>query len=404
MKNTRPKYILILILIMIIAGLYFAPRVFPSSYVSTKNETPKENTGTQEVTSPEEEKPSVAHIETPEAVKAIYITACAAGTPSFRQNLTSLVDQTEINSVIIDIKDFSGTISIPLDNPLLSVGLSGSGCKVPDMEDFVKTLHEKGIYVIGRITVFQDPLYAKANPEDAIHRISDGGLWADKNGLHYLYPGSENVWNYISTLAKESYEIGFDEINFDYIRFPSDGNIKDMKVETGEGKTKADIVESFFAYIKNDLKDTGIVTSADLFGMTTTNTDDLGIGQVLERTLPYFDYVCPMVYPSHYPANFNGWSNPNAYPYDLIKFVMSSAVTRTNTMKNDTTLSEEVRNHVGPEQLRPWLQNFSLGKPPYTSKEINDQIKATYDSGLDSWLLWDASNKYIYTKEAVLPS
>lgn len=405
MQHGKAKKIFVVFTLLLV-GLYFAPKVFPASYVS-KDETEKtvsENTEETTLVETEAIEEKVAtHVETPSAVKGIYITACAASTPSFRENLTKLVKETEINSVVIDIKDFSGTISIPVENEALSVGLSGKGCKIPNIEEFIKDLHEDGVYVIGRITVFQDPLYAKANPNEAIKRISDGGLWADKNGLNYLYPGSQKVWEYISTLAKESYAMGFDEINFDYIRFPSDGNIKDMKVETGEGKTKADIVESFFAFIYNDLKDTGIVTSADLFGMTTTNTDDLGIGQVLERALPYFDFICPMVYPSHYPSNFNGWSNPNAHPYDLIKFVMTSAVSRTNILKNDPLTDPEVSSRVNQLQLRPWLQNFSLGQPPYGSHEISEQIRATYESGLTSWLLWDASNKYTNTKGAVSP-
>ena len=123
-------------------------------------------------------------------------------------------------------------------------------------------------------------------------------------------------------LSKDSYVAGFDELNFDYIRFPPDGNMKDIDFSWSKGKTKADVLEYFFAYLHDALKNTGAVISADLFGMTTTNTDDLNIGQVLERALPYFDYIAPMVYPSHYPPNFNGWKNPNHYPYELIKFVV----------------------------------------------------------------------------------
>jgi len=166
--------------------------------------------------------------------------------------------------------------------------------------------------------------------------------------------------------------------------------------------SKSEIVEEFFAYLDTELKDTGMKTSADLFGMTTTNTDDLGIGQVLEKALPYFDYVCPMVYPSHYPPNFNGWANPNANPHDLIEYVMSAAVVRAEAMKNDPAQPESVRSRVNKDQLRPWLQNFSLGTPPYTSAEIRAQLDGTYDAGLTSWLLWDAANKYNYTRGALV--
>lgn len=386
---------------LVLLGYISLPIFFQHTY-SLKGETIENNTQTVplEPAIDAVEKAPVLHVDTPEKVLGVYVTACAAATPSYKNSIIKLLEETELNSVIIDIKDFSGTISIPTDNPLLADGLTGKGCKVKDMEEFVAQLHEMNVYVIGRVTVFQDPLYAKLHNSEAIKRVSDGGLWADKNGLNYLYPGSEKVWDYVIEIAKESYSIGFDEINFDYIRFPSDGDIKNMAIPTS-GLTKADIVENFFSYLNANLKDTDIVTSADLFGMTTTNTDDLGIGQILERTLPYFDYVCPMVYPSHYPAGFNGWSNPNSVPYDLINFVMKSSVDRANALKNDLTQPEWLRDHVSPDQLRPWLQNFSLGKPPYGATEIDAQIRATNDVGLDSWLLWDASNKYTNTKSAL---
>ena len=369
---------------LVLLGYISLPIFFQHTY-SLKGETVENSAKTVplEPAIDEVEKDPVLHVATPEKVLGVYVTACAAATPSYKSNIIKLLEETELNSVIIDIKDFSGTISIPTDNPLLADGLTGKGCKVKDMEEFVAQLHEMNVYVIGRVTVFQDPLYAKLHNSEAIKRISDGGLWADKNGLNYLYPGSEKVWDYVIEIAKESYSIGFDEINFDYIRFPSDGDIKNMAIPTS-GLTKADIVENFFSYLNANLKDTDIVTSADLFGMTTTNTDDLGIGQILERTLPYFDYVCPMVYPSHYPAGFNGWSNPNSVPYDLINFVMKSSVDRANALKNDLTQPEWLRDHVSPDQLRPWLQNFSLGKPPYGATEIDAQIRATNDVGLDS--------------------
>ena len=386
---------------LVLLGYISLPIFFQHTY-SLKGETIENNTQTVplEPAIDAVEKAPVLHVDTPEKVLGVYVTACAAATPSYKNSIIKLLEETELNSVIIDIKDFSGTISIPTDNPLLADGLTGKGCKVKDMEEFVAQLHEMNVYVIGRVTVFQDPLYAKLHNSEAIKRVSDGGLWADKNGLNYLYPGSEKVWDYVIEIAKESYSIGFDEINFDYIRFPSDGDIKNMAIPTS-GLTKADIVENFFSYLNANLKDTDIVTSADLFGMTTTNTDDLGIVQILERTLPYFDYVCPMVYPSHYPAGFNGWSNPNSVPYDLMHFVMQSAVDRTNALKNDPTQPEWLREHVNPDQLRPWLQNFSLRQPPYGASEIDAQIRATNDVGLDSWLLWDASNKYTNTKSAL---
>src|SRR3989344_533471 len=164
-------------------------------------------------------------------------------------------------------------------------------------EKEVENLHNKNIYVIGRVTVFQDPAFAKAHPNLAVKRKSDGGVWKDRKGISFIDVGARPFWDYIISIATSSYAIGFDEINFDYIRFPSDGDMKDISFTHTGTTTKKEILRQFFEYLDSKIAGTGVVTSADLFGMTTTNTDDLGIGQVLEYALLNFDYVSPMVYP-----------------------------------------------------------------------------------------------------------
>ena len=156
---------------------------------------------------------------------------------------------------------------------------------------------------------------------------------------------------------------------------------------------KAEALREFFAYLKKETDELGVVTSADLFGMVTTNTDDLNIGQVLEYALPYFDYIAPMVYPSHYPRGFNGWQNPNHYPHEVIEFSMSRAASRVREMKRATTTPEAVREHLDVLQLRPWIQDFDYGGN-YGPAEVRTQIEAVYDSGLTSWMMWDPANRY----------
>src|SRR3989344_5379030 len=225
--------------------------------------------------------PQVAHIPTPSPVKAIYMTQCAAGTPSFREDLTKLIDSTELNSIVIDIKDYSGGIAFPTNNPALAPYVSDK-CGANDMKAFVKELHDKDIYVIGRVTVFQDPLYTTAHPELAVKKESaTSTVWKDHKGLSFIDVGAKPFWDYIVVLSKESYALGFDELNFDYIRFPSDGDMKDIAYTWGGGKAKAEALEDFFRYLHEQLKPLGVVISADLFGMTATNEDDLNIGQVL---------------------------------------------------------------------------------------------------------------------------
>ena len=150
---------------------------------------------------------------------------------------------------------------------------------------------------------------------------------------------------------------------------------------------KREVIRSFFSFLEENLRPTGVFLSADLFGMTTTNKDDLNIGQVLEYALPYFDYIDPMVYPSHYPPNFNGYADPNKYPYEVVKFSMDKAVARA------------IAASTTPDKLRPWLQDFDYGGN-YDIAEVKAQIKATYDSGLDSWMLWSPSN--VYTRGALI--
>src|SRR3989338_5633397 len=275
-----------------------------------------------------EELPAVLHLKTPKPVRAIYMTQCVVGTPSFRSELVKLMDETELNSVIIDIKDYSGKLAFIPKATELQASISDK-CRASDMESFVKRLHEKDIYVIGRITVFQDPYYSVVHPELAVKKASDGSVWKDHKGLSFIDVSARPFWDYIIDIAKESYAIGFDELNFDYVRFPSDGNMKDIYFPHGTGVSKAEALEDFFKYLSSALHPTGAALSVDLFGMVTTNTDDLNIGQVLERALPYFDYIAPMVYPSHYPPTFNGWADPNDHVYDLIYYVLKSAVART---------------------------------------------------------------------------
>ncbi|MEK7185179.1 MAG: putative glycoside hydrolase [Patescibacteria group bacterium] len=433
--------------LVLVAGAYFiTPEVFSVEYRSGgPGGALGANYAAQTLDKNNEQKDAqaeniVTHIATPEPLKAIYMTQCVVGTKDFREELVKIADTTEINSILIDIKDFSGKIAFrPVENRGGTSGANGASsvsgqhftdlmeayktadCGASDMIKFIARLHEKGIYVIGRITVFQDPFMTKKYPERAVKSAATGGVWKDFKGLSFVDVGAKDHWDYIIELSKQSYAIGFDELNFDYIRYPSDGNMKDTKFMLPAGEAKSEMLAEFFAYLHSALKPTGAVLSADLFGMTTTSRDDLNIGQVLEKALPHFDYIAPMVYPSHYPKNFNGYANPNDNVYGVIHFAMKGAVDRVKTFYNlvpppapvvtasaaSTSPSstpetpaapawkapspETVAKHV--QKLRPWLQDFDYGGN-YDIAEVKAQIKATYDAGLTSWMLWSPSNKY----------
>jgi len=348
--------------------------------------------------------PRVRHMPEPEAVKAIYMSQCAASTESFRESLLKIVDETEVNAIVVDLKDYSGTIAFPSETAVPG----GVGCTVSDFEKFVDRLHDHDVYVIGRMTVFQDPLYTKTYPQWSVKKKSDTTqTWRDHKGLAFVDVGAKPFWDYIITLSKEAHNMGVDEINFDYIRFPSDGNMLDVHYQHATGN-KQDELEKFFKYLSENFKmeDGGHVPmmSADLFGMTTTNSDDLSIGQVLERALPYFDYIAPMVYPSHYPPGFIGLGNPNDHVYEVVNYSLDQAVPRVvaSTTKQFSYAYERMGTSTPAvykkpvykkTALRPWLQDFDYGGN-YGPAEVRAQIQATYDAGLTSWMLWDPANRY----------
>ncbi len=379
----------------------------------------------------------VKHVPLPESVKAIYMTSCVAGTPSFRTKLVELIRETEVNSVMIDIKDYSGTISFPAASPEWKEAWLEARCGTRDMPQLIELLHDHGVFVIGRITVFQDPFYAPKHPELAVLRADQTTVWKDGKGLSFVDVASRPYWEHIVKLSVDSYNIGFDELNFDYVRYPSDGNMTDIyypQSVAGEyaGDKQANL-EAFFQYLHEELskeelfsavqhQNTGRAsttpyTSADLFGMTTTNFDDLSIGQVQDRAAPYFDFIAPMVYPSHYPNSFLGLGNPNEYPYEVVNYAMQAGVDRmissTTPMQGFLHTPVTVTNASGTvtqtgmynkpvytaDKFRTWIQDFDYGGY-YDAADVRAQIQASYDAGVMSWMIWAPSN--IYTREALL--
>jgi hypothetical protein len=340
------------------------------------------------------EKPAVVHLPTPEPLKALYMTACVASTPTWRTQLRNLIEKSELNAVVIDIKDATGTVSLPNDFPKSS---GRSGCVVSDIQAFISELHDSGIYVIGRISVFQDPSYTSLFPELAVKSKATGGVWKDRKGLSFIDVGATPYWEYIIDISELAYKLGFDELNYDYVRYPSDGDMQDTNFTWMKASsTRASTLESFFSYLNDETDDMGVVISADLFGMTTTITNDMGIGQVLEKALPYFDYIAPMVYPSHYPNGWHGFANPAEFPYDVVHIAMSEGKRREEIQRISLGLSTST-----PSKLRPWLQDFNLGAT-YGPDKVRAQMQATYDSGLSSWMIWSAANRY--TESALLPN
>lgn len=400
------------------------PAYNPKAGIEAEKQTePKQVADTREI---------VQHVPLPLPTKTIYMTSCVVGTNDFRQRLVDLVDETEVNSIIIDIKDFSGTISFEPQHESLQGAWDNARCGAYDMKEFISAMHQKGVYIIGRITVFQDPYYANLHPELAVKRADGVTVWKDHKGLSFIDVGSKAYWDYIIELSIDAYNMGFDELNYDYVRYPSDGNMTDISFPnsyaTEHGHDKQANLEGFFKYLNQKLDDESLFskykhehtgrasstpwTSVDLFGMTTTNYDDLSIGQIIERAAPYFDFIAPMVYPSHYPNGAFGYGNPNNYPYEIVHYAMKRGAERMEspTTYVDGFLHERMgtstpATYTKPvytaDKLRTWIQDFDYGGD-YDAADVRAQIQASLDAGVNSWMIWAPSN--IYTRAALKPA
>src|SRR3989338_71982 len=350
----------------------------------------------------------ITHIPTPAPLKGLYMTSWAAGNDKFRAHLFDLVDTTEINAVVIDVKDYTGRISFMVEDPELA-RIGAAQTRILDIKEFIGKLHEKGVYVIARISVFQDSYLINVYPEWAV-KTRAGEVWKDYKGVKWLDPAAKPVWGYVARVGRGGPKGGFDELNFDYIRFPSDGNLEDISYTWGEGRGRVEIVKDFYSFIHEQFSGSGIPTSADIFGLTTSAEGDLGIGQILEFALESFDYVAPMVYPSHFGAGFSGYAKPAQYPYEIVQLSMNNAIRKAEaTTTNSYMLGLEMIASTSPQlytkksyniqKLRPWLQAFDLGAI-YTPEMVRKQIQAIYDVGLSSWMLWNAGS--VYDRETLL--
>lgn len=302
----------------------------------------------------------------PEQVKAIYITSPSVFDKKFDE-LSSLFNKTQLNSVVITMK-------------------SGGGIYKNDgVDDLVRKLKERDIYTIARLTVFQDNELARARPDLAL-KSGAGGLWRDGSGAYWVDPASREIWDYNIAVSKEVIDLGFDELNLDYIRFPSDGDLSVIRYPLWSGaKNKTGIINDFFAYFARELKnyEPKITLSADIFGyVLLTHVDDAGIGQRLGDAASYFDVVAPMLYPSHYSAGNFGFQNPAAYPYEIVLNTLEQGREKLGNMEEGSGI------------VRPWLQAFHMGAI-YDSRMVSLEKRAVLDAGFDNgWMLWNPQNRY----------
>ena len=309
-------------------------------------------------------------------VKGLYMTSYSAASSDKLNKMIGIADRTEINAFVIDVKDDVGLITYDADVPLAKK-LGTIERRIKDIDALIAKLRQHNITPIARVVCFKDSALATKRPELAV-QSKKGGSWKDYKGKNYTNPYNHEVWEYIVQVAEQAARHGFREIQFDYVRFPSDGPISEA-VYPGAYSSKEDAIAGFLAYARQRLEKLGVWVSADVFGLTVYFKDDMGIGQRIEKISQNVDIVCPMPYPSHYNPGSYGIDNPNANPYETITHAMQ-----------DTRRRLAGTGAMG----RPWLQDFTYRGVKYGVEEVKAQIKAAEEQGFTEWILWNASNNY----------
>ncbi len=318
-------------------------------------------------------------------IKGLYVNAWAFGSQKLWQ-LVRLADETEINAFVVDVKDDTGCLLYSSTVPTAELIGANRCVRAKDARARLDTLAVHHIYAIARIVVAKDPLLAERKAAWSVKDRVTGELWRDRINSAWVDAYNDSVWIYSGQLAQEAARMGFQEVQFDYVRFPDEPR---ERMATAifpahrPGRTQREAVREHVALLKDCLKASGVPVTFDIFGLTASATGDLGIGQVWEDFVSVADVVLPMVYPSHYYRGAFGYAWPNGQPYRIVRSALTEALKRSEPLP-------------GSAEIRPFLQAFTLGRrlPRYTPFEIREQIRAVEDLGITSWVLWNPRSVY----------
>lgn len=335
-------------------------------------------------------KEKIEYSENPRVkVRGIYVSAKTLALSKRLEELLKLAKENDINAFVIDVKADFGEITFPISEDVKKYSESSNKkVDIKDMAPIMEKLKEHNIYTIARIVSFKDPTYAKENPDKIISYKENGKAFSNKDGLVWVSPHDRNLWEYNIFVAKEAAKAGFNEIQFDYVRFPaSDGGKLDSVLDYKNTKkeSKAKTIQKYLEYAREELADYKVYISADVYGQIGSVQDDMALGQYWEAVSSEIDYISPMMYPSHYGKGVYGLSVPDANPYKTIYYSTKDSINRNNNIDN-------------PAIIRPWIQAFTAkwvkGHIKYGPEEIKEQIKALSDLGIDEYILWSPTNKY----------
>jgi hypothetical protein len=326
--------------------------------------------------------PAPPLLDPPKPIRAIYLNAWAFGGRRFDE-LVRLADTTEINAFVIDVKDDTGYLTYRSAVPTaVEIGANDQR-RARDTERRLRLLVEHGIYPIARIVVAKDPLLAARKPAWSVQRVG-GGLWRDRLGFAWVDAFNDSVWIYAAQLAAEAVHLGFAEVQYDYVRFPDEPASRmatAVFTARDSGETKRQGVARGLRVLRERTKRLGVPFTIDVFGLTTTATGDMGIGQYWEDLVTTADVVLPMVYPSHYYRGVYDVRYPNSEPYHVVRRALEDGLKRSGPLGKTA-------------EIRPYLQAFTLGPPRYSPTEVRAQMRAAQDLGIDSWVLWNPRSAY----------
>lgn len=317
----------------------------------------------------------------PITVKALYLTFWGANINSkTMKNTLDIIDKTEINAIVVDIKNEYGSTSYKTSSDKANGYGAANNRTIKDIKSFISLMKSKNIYTIARVVTFKDELQAMNNLDYAI-RNKNNELSRDSDKMAWIDPFDKRSHEYTVSIAEDAANAGFDEINFDYIRFPAKTELKLAKESTEENRVKA--IEDFLILAKNRLRKYGTFISVSIYGNACWQEDDTGIGQKIESLAKHADYIAPMLYPSGFVSGSFGVKYPADYPY----------ITIYRSIKN-------IEGKIDPKRVRPWLQSFkdyAHSKRYYKKFEIREQIKAADDIKTSGWMMWSPSSKYDIT-------
>lgn len=317
-------------------------------------------------------------------VHGIYVNAWIFGTKRFYQ-LVQLAETTEINAFVVDVKDDTGYLTYLSAVPTAVEIGANQQLRARDARERVAFLRSKGIRAIARIVVAKDPLLASKKPHWSV-RSTEGGLWTDRQDTRWVDAFNDSVWVYAAQLAAEAVQLGFEEVQYDYVRFPDEPKRRMAKaVFTFRRGTESvrEGIDRNLALLAVRTRALKVPFTIDIFGLTTTADGDLGIGQFWEDLVTAADVVLPMIYPSHYGRGVYGVAHPNAAPYTMVKRALEDGIRRSKALAPRKTA-----------EIRPFLQAFTLGPPKYTAHHVREQMRAASELGLESWILWNPRSAY----------